>query len=242
MGDPAPLTPRQLADAYLDFERSGRLAYHLGLLIREEPGDAWAVLKRILAACPTPEIRTECVRSPLTDFIRLHHPAWMPRIQADLAALPFLREALAEFVVWAHRLPPSHRFPDEVIERLESPPSGRPDPLPPEAPGLDAVAEAWIRNAGGLWAAGALSDLARLRPEQAWEVIRLMLADADEDLLPEIAAGPLHDLLTRQGAAVIGLLEKARDDEGLQAALGELWQGEMPEAVWERVVALRDGA
>ena len=85
--------------------------------------------------------------------------------------------------------------------------------------------------------------IVRAEPLYAWdlirEVVRLDPAKRSWDIL---AAGPLEDLLSQHGGAIIDYIT---DDIEQDPALRELLKGvrrlDTPDDVWERVKALRGG-
>lgn len=55
------------------------------------------------------------------------------------------------------------------------------------------------------------------------------------------AAGPVEDVLVNQGAVVIDEIErKAKEDPTFAFVLGGVWQHNMPDAIWDRILACRE--
>lgn len=78
----------------------------------------------------------------------------------------------------------------------------------------------------------------------AWEVVRALLRQAEDDELGFHAAGPLEDLVVLRGAELIDEIEaEARVDRRFRWALGCIWlsHGALPAAVLERVVRASGG-
>jgi hypothetical protein len=93
-------------------------------------------------------------------------------------------------------------------------------------------------------AAEVLSDLALSDPDRAWEVIVEILRQVEpkpeNPLFQSLAAGPLEDLLSTHGRAVIDRLEvEARRSPPFNLLLGGVWKGGMPVDVWERLQKCR---
>jgi hypothetical protein len=87
----------------------------------------------------------------------------------------------------------------------------------------------------------AFDAIVRGDPLYAWdlilEVVRLDPAKRSWDVL---AAGPLEDLLSRHGATIIDYIAAyVEQDEALRELLQGVRQFDTPDAVWERVKALR---
>lgn len=98
-----------------------------------------------------------------------------------------------------------------------------------------------------------LVDLARRNPALAWEAIKCVIRNYDEnqyyaDSRTEaqtvgglLAAGPLEDLLSANGADLISTVEaEARADKRFRWALGGVWQSSMPDEIWKRVQTSAD--
>jgi|GEM_PF-3409772 len=88
------------------------------------------------------------------------------------------------------------------------------------------------------WASARMFNILEGAPELAWELIVDMINRAPSDnALGFIAAGPLEDLLSKDGATFIELVEhRARQDEKFKRALGMLRRLGMTAEVWGRVV------
>lgn len=77
------------------------------------------------------------------------------------------------------------------------------------------------------WAWSDVDQLVRRKPDQGWEVIRLLVNKAPSDeALAFVAAGPLEDLLKKHGPAVIDQIEnECRENDRLRLALSGVWIG-----------------
>lgn len=94
------------------------------------------------------------------------------------------------------------------------------------------------------WAWEAGDHLASHYPAQALGFVMATLALAPSDsVLSNLAAGPLEDLLVRNGDAVIATVERlARAEPAFRALLGGVWKNAIADAVWERVQLARAGS
>lgn len=81
--------------------------------------------------------------------------------------------------------------------------------------------------------------LVRRDPERAWRVIHAIRAqDGSDDLLANLAAGPLEDLMVYHGPAFISRVEAlSRQDAQFRKLLGAVWRNDMTEDVWRRLSA-----
>ena len=71
-------------------------------------------------------------------------------------------------------------------------------------------------------------------------VMALHVLTRNTEWIAIFAAGPLEDLLARQGQVVIGDIEEAsRLDPGFAHALGGVWRNSIDEETWARVKVCR---
>ena len=89
--------------------------------------------------------------------------------------------------------------------------------------------------------------LAREEPEVGWSVILAILERIDAEpssrLFQVLAAGPLEDLLSHHGSALVDRVEaEAQRNPRFNLLLGGVWQNTMTEQVWSRVQACRSEA
>ena len=117
---------------------------------------------------------------------------------------------------------------------------------------LNEIVDAWIaaesaeqrspEHESNWWAVSQVLDWALERQgEQLW---RFILATYKRDLSDKafgiLAAGPLEDLLAKQGPEFIERVEElARKDPKFNELLGGVWQNTMSEEIWQRVQAAR---
>lgn len=90
------------------------------------------------------------------------------------------------------------------------------------------------------WAYEQLDELIHEMPEVAWDVItEIRRLGGSDQLLSNLAAGPLEDFLVYHGEACINLIEAAcKSDDQLRKLLGATWQNGMPDSLWSRIRAL----
>lgn len=94
-----------------------------------------------------------------------------------------------------------------------------------------------------VWAFDALDHLVTTDPAHAWAVVLkiLALAESDEQVLNNLAAGPLESLLIRHGRTVINWIEdEAHRNPRFKELLAGVWQSGVNELIWQRVERARD--
>ncbi|HEY2329023.1 MAG TPA: hypothetical protein VGI63_04340 [Verrucomicrobiae bacterium] len=104
------------------------------------------------------------------------------------------------------------------------------------------LASAWMLIESGVEEAfDRMYDLLHDDPENAWLVIQeINSRELSDDLMANLAAGPLEDLLALHGDLFIERIEvKAENDPKFNRLLGGVWQNEMSDDVWERVKRIR---
>lgn len=76
------------------------------------------------------------------------------------------------------------------------------------------------------WAYEKLDDLCRRSPDECWEVIHaIRQADGSDEILANLAAGPLEDLFVQHGNRYIDAVERsARTDAQFRKMLGAVWE------------------
>lgn len=94
-----------------------------------------------------------------------------------------------------------------------------------------------------VWTADLMFDLVHDHPDLALDAVRATL---DRCTRPEevalLAAGPMEDLLSEHGAAMIARFEEeARGSDRFRYALTGIWRNEIAPMVWARVEAARKG-
>jgi len=92
------------------------------------------------------------------------------------------------------------------------------------------------------WAIEQVSDWSYKREgEHVWEFITATYKrDLSDKVFASLAAGPLEDLLAKQGPEFIERVEElARKDPQFRYLLGGVWRNAMTDEVWQRVQAAR---
>lgn len=117
---------------------------------------------------------------------------------------------------------------------------------------LTSLAESWIaywkaeENSPAREALSEITDvewtMVRKSPSDAWQLIlRILELDKSTEIQEVLSAGPLEDILSYHGEAMIELVEaEARANPAFASLLGGVWQNAMSEEVWARVQAVWD--
>jgi hypothetical protein len=90
------------------------------------------------------------------------------------------------------------------------------------------------------WTSDREWELVRQSPQDGWKlVLQILKLDDSPEIQEVLAAGPLEDLLSYHGEAMIGAVEQeARSNARFAHLLGGVWQNAMSEEVWLRVQAV----
>jgi hypothetical protein len=91
------------------------------------------------------------------------------------------------------------------------------------------------------WAFDELEKLVEGDPARAWAVILRILGTAhqDENVLDNLAAGPLETLLARHGRDAVEWVEaEAKANPKFKSLLKGVWRNAIDEAVWAKVQSL----
>jgi hypothetical protein len=107
---------------------------------------------------------------------------------------------------------------------------------------VQSLASSWLAHQSGYDEAfDKMYDLLHDDPESAWLVIQEMNSrEMSDEIMANLAAGPLEDLLRLHGDAFIERTEfKANSDSKFNRLLGGVWQNEMSNDVWERLNKVR---
>ena len=117
---------------------------------------------------------------------------------------------------------------------------------------LDQIVDAWVaaqiaadrspEQKSNWWAIEQVMDWALDREgEQLWQFITAAYKrDLSDKAIGLLAAGPLEDLLAKQGPEFIDRVEElARKDPQFNYLLGGVWRNTMTDEIWQRVQAAR---
>ncbi len=108
------------------------------------------------------------------------------------------------------------------------------------------LAEAWATQPSADWTEDSdrLYALFSSAPDQALAtILAVMQITDDQQVLANLAAGPLEDFLGIQGEAYIESIHVlALEHHRLREVLDGVWQGGMPKGVWHRIETLRQRA
>jgi hypothetical protein len=90
------------------------------------------------------------------------------------------------------------------------------------------------------WASTRLYDLVRKDPEAAWRVVlQIIQTDSSDQILSNVGAGPLEDLLVYHGERFISRIEaRARTDDIFKKTLSVVWKNAMSDDIWGRIKAV----
>src|SRR4051794_30376417 len=92
------------------------------------------------------------------------------------------------------------------------------------------------------WAWERMHYLTNRLPHKAWQVILLIWSmDQSVSTIQNLSAGPIENLLAKNGEQMIGMVEvEARRDPSLARLLGGVWKNRMSEEVWQRLQEVWD--
>lgn len=116
----------------------------------------------------------------------------------------------------------------------------------------EAAIQAYIRHAElgsqdreHFWGWDAVTSFVHTAPaEEAWNLVLMLVRRAPDEVLGNVAAGPLEDVVRLHGAALVDWIEgEARRDERFRWALGGVWlsRGILPREAEDRIVRASDG-
>ena len=90
------------------------------------------------------------------------------------------------------------------------------------------------------WAVEEINNLVAHDADKGWRITSLLINKAlSDEALAYVAAGPLEDLLKKQGAAVIDRIEEeSRKNDRLRLALSGVWGINPGNPIFERWYAL----
>lgn len=87
-----------------------------------------------------------------------------------------------------------------------------------------------------------LADFISNDPKRAIDIVVTMLElTVDDAVISNIAAGPLEDLISRNGPALIDRIEnEARQNRKLRYALRGVWKNLSDDSIWKRIERVRN--
>ena len=110
----------------------------------------------------------------------------------------------------------------------------------------ESLIDNWIeyhltKNDDFFWAFEQFNDMVEESPEEAWNcILAVVAACTDKNVLGNLAAGPLEDLLTYHGSEFIDRIEiKARQIPEFTVVVKGVWQNDISKSVWGRVCAIQ---
>jgi hypothetical protein len=94
------------------------------------------------------------------------------------------------------------------------------------------------------WAFDALSNLCDNSPEQCLAVInKIILIDASDVVLSNLAAGPVEDLLVKHGEQVISsVIQLAKKSTDWEKMLGAVWKNDISDHVWQQLKSVANSS
>lgn len=118
---------------------------------------------------------------------------------------------------------------------------------------LDKIVTAWIaaeqaergspEQKTNWWAVSEVMDWSFDREgDRLWQfILEVYKRDLSDKVMGALAAGPLEDLLAKQGPEFIDRVEeRARKDPKFNQVLGGVWRNAMTDDVWQRVQFIRN--
>lgn len=91
------------------------------------------------------------------------------------------------------------------------------------------------------WSFMKLDEWVRVKPDLAWQaILEIVKARPSAEVLSNLAAGPLEDLLCRHGESFIARIEQeAERSVEFKRLLAGVWRRRMDQSVWDRVERIR---
>lgn len=263
---PPSYEPDFLVDAWLAQSAAHEQAQNVDRWARYAPELGWRSIVAVLEL-PDAQLHLSALAHPLRMLISRYGAQFIDRIEAEAEISPAFRRCLAEVrpdptfpipeELWprlsaaagtsigpmaAHMAELYAEMPNlsEVASWDPHPPG--PEDIPDlSAEDLAAQARAWVEYHQCFW---AWEELDRLYREDgldaAWPFVLALVEKADDGALAPLGAGILEDMLRRDGALIIDRVDaEATASARFRFCLSHVWRGEMPAAIWDRVVAAR---
>jgi len=245
---PAALDIPRLVETWLEHFQYVEHVSEFNRLVDEEPHEAWPVVLEIVHRGPLHGLTAFDTMSPLLRLLRIHGPIVIDRLEAAGRDSILLRRCLWRMRAQQSWPPTEYDIAPDVWLRVEraagdttdyntdDPPANRGS----LSPAHEQLVDGWFNHNATFWAWERVQDLLRNDPEVAWVVIVRLVAQADDDALGSVGAGPLEDLLSDHGEHFIDRVEAAaRSDPRFRMILAAVWQAGMSPTIWERVIAAR---
>ena len=254
----------RLVDTWLAHNAAFELSQAAVQSCRYFPDVGWSVVTELVRQAPDDELlrKIASTREPLEMLISKHGAAVIDRVEAETRTNPTFKKCLAMLRIASNRIPPElwGRLADAAGRQLVVRPHSEPRFLreeepnveffldydfhpPSEAPRASAVqmAAAWLASTETFWAWEQVTNLVEQGGDEAWFVLTELIRRAPEErALCSIGAGPLENWLERHGERVMFLAEEqAGKDRSWRVAISAVWQGEMSDELWARVVRAR---
>jgi hypothetical protein len=109
---------------------------------------------------------------------------------------------------------------------------------------LERIAHNWIKHQETFWALKKINHIISDEfIEYAYNVVKILYEKSSSDVhLSSIGAGPLTDLLEKNGAFIIDRVEKlASTDRRFRICLSYVWPTKIEVDLWKRIAKARDG-
>lgn len=116
-----------------------------------------------------------------------------------------------------------------------------------DRPQVESIARAWVamhhappdseQYRDNFWAYEQIDELREEDPEACWRIIQVILhLDSSDEILSNLAAGPVEDLLGSHGEKFIERIETAAsEDASFRKLLAAVWENNIPQEIWTRV-------
>ena len=91
------------------------------------------------------------------------------------------------------------------------------------------------------WAFEKLDEICLKTPDMCFEIIlEILNIKPNDEIISNLAAGPLEDLLSRHGEYMISKVEDvSKINPAFKELLGGVWQNSMSEEIWNKVELCR---
>lgn len=106
---------------------------------------------------------------------------------------------------------------------------------------METITQNYISSKGSYNAWLPLDRLCTHDPLLAFKVILEILENSkDEEVIENLAAGPMEDLLVRNGKKIIQrIIEESHENKELRKLMGGVWKNEIDNSVWLEIEKIR---